>query len=161
MITDGLEMQSNASACINDDGFGYASEGASRCAPGFYSAKGSLKPCLTCPFGRTTADDPNLQAYITHCVVKPGYGVVNSTANSTDAFNIDVSGLDPTTQAALNVMECPVGYYGLGGEVGSKCLKCPCGSSTQATGVTSEASCDGEWYVGWGGKWCAYLHSSV
>jgi hypothetical protein len=29
MITDGLSMLSNASFCINDNGFGYSSEGAS------------------------------------------------------------------------------------------------------------------------------------
>lgn len=115
-----------------------------RCAPAFYSAKGSLKPCLACPAFRTTADDPALQAYIIHCIVIPGYGVVNSTANKTDAFNIDTSAMDPYDQVKLNVMECPVGYYGPGGGTGSTCIKCPCGSTTTETGSTSDAACNGE-----------------
>jgi hypothetical protein len=31
LITDGLRMLSNASLCINPDGFGYQSEGAGTC----------------------------------------------------------------------------------------------------------------------------------
>ena len=55
MITDGAITVNNSDVCINDDGFGYASEGASRCAPGFYSAKGSRKPCQQCPTGECCA----------------------------------------------------------------------------------------------------------
>jgi hypothetical protein len=42
MITDGLTRVNDSNACINDDGFGYDSEGSSRCAPGFYSWKGEV-----------------------------------------------------------------------------------------------------------------------
>ena len=139
MITDGLTKVNNSDVCINDDGFGYASEGASRCAPGFYSAKGSRKPCQQCPVGRTTADDPKQQRLITECIVKPGFGVVNSTSNGTDAFNPDTSG-----NTTLPVLECPVGYFGLGGAADSKCELCPAGSSTQESGSSNTTSCSGE-----------------
>jgi hypothetical protein len=144
MITDGLTKVNNSDVCINDDGFGYASEGASRCAPGFYSAKGSRKPCQQCPVGRTTADSPAQQRFVTECFVKPGFGVVNSTSNGTDAFNPDTN-LTPEELANLPVLECPVGYYGAGNEAGSKCVQCPSGSSTLEAASTSAASCSGEW----------------
>jgi hypothetical protein len=118
--------------------------GASRCAPAFYSAKGSLKPCLECPAGRSTLDDPAMQARITDCLVRPGHGVLNSSAAGLDAFSLDVSVMTAEQQAGLLVMECPIGYYGAGGEVGSTCTQCPCGSSTQATGATTEADCNGK-----------------
>lgn len=79
--------------------------GASRCAPGFYSAKGSRKPCQQCPFGRTTEDLASKQRYITECIVKPGFGVVNSTDNATDPWNPTPGG------DILPVLECPVGEF--------------------------------------------------
>jgi len=144
MITDGLTKVNNSDVCINDNGYGYASEGASRCAPGFYSAKGSRKPCQQCPVGRTTADSPAQQRFVTECFVKPGFGVVNSTSNGTDAFNPDTN-LTPEELANLPVLECPVGYYGAGNGAGSKCEQCPSGSSTVEAASTSAASCSGEW----------------
>lgn len=36
------------------------------------------------------------------------------------------------------------GYFGVGMAVGATCQKCPCGSSTQATGTTSAADCNGK-----------------
>jgi len=140
MITDNLTKVNNSDVCINDDGFGYASEGASRCAPGFYSAKGSRKPCQQCPVGRTTADDPKQQRYITECLVKPGFGVVNSTSNGTDAFNPDTN-VTPDQQANMPVLECPVGYYSTGGDAATKCQQCPAGSSTQESGSTNSTAC--------------------
>ena len=143
MITDGARKVNNSDVCINDDGFGYASEGASRCAPVFYSAKGSRKPCQQCPAGRTTKANAKQQRFITECIVKPGSGVVNST-NSTDAFN-------PNTELPLDqlvnlpVLECPIGYYGEGGAAGSKCQQCPAGSSTREPGAANATACDGEW----------------
>lgn len=74
MITDNQTMVRDPETCINPDGYGYATEGASRCAPAFYAAKGSRKPCKRCPAGRTTADDPNLQRNVWDCVVIPGAG---------------------------------------------------------------------------------------
>jgi hypothetical protein len=123
-------------------------EGASRCAPGFYSAKGSKKPCQQCPAGRTTADLQSKQKFITQCYVKDGFGVVNSTANSTDAFNPDTSALNDTQKAALAVLECPIGYYSSqpagNAEVALKCQACPAGSSTKESGRTDLSQCDGE-----------------
>lgn len=81
--------------------------GASRCAPGFYSAKGSRKPCQQCPQGRTTADNPALQRVVTDCFVMAGFGVVNTTSNATDPYN-------PTTDGGmLPVLDCPVGEHTL------------------------------------------------
>jgi hypothetical protein len=118
--------------------------GASQCAPGFYSAKGSLEPCQQCPAGRTTVDNPQLQAFITDCIVKPGFGVINSSAAGLAAFAVNTSNLTAQMQASLLVLECPVGYYGLGGEAGSTCTQCPCGSTTTVTGAASEDACSGK-----------------
>ena len=151
MITDNATKVSNADVCVNDDGFGYASEGASRCAPGFYSAKGSRKPCQQCPVGRTTEDNPGKQRFVTECLVRPGFGVVNST-NNTDAFN-------PNTELPLDqlvnlpVLECPIGWFGVGGDAGSKCQQCPAGSSTRESGAANSTACDGEWHRLGGGLW--------
>lgn len=67
------------------------SPGASRCAKGFYALKGSRKPCQQCPAGRTTVDDVSRQRLRSDCIVDAGFGVVNSTANSTDPFNVDAT----------------------------------------------------------------------
>lgn len=67
------------------------SPGASRCAKGFYALKGSRKPCQQCPAGRTTVDDVSGQRLRSDCIVDAGFGVVNSTANSTDPFNVDAT----------------------------------------------------------------------
>lgn len=143
MITDGLQKVNNSDVCINDDGFGYQSEGASRCAPGFYAVKGSRRPCRQCPTGRSTDNIPALQRLITDCWVKPGFGVVNSTANSTDAFNPNTDGMSNETLVQLPVLECPIGYYGPGKSVGAECIACAPGSSTEAPGATSADQCTG------------------
>ena len=148
MITDGLTNVNTSDACINPDGYGYASEGASRCSLGFYSLKGSRKPCQQCPRCRTTSDDPNLQRLVSDCFVKPGCGLANSTTNSTDAFGIDVNGLNGALLALLPTLECPVGYYGPGNATDAKCLACPAGSSTQEVASTASSDCNGEWTFG-------------
>jgi hypothetical protein len=119
--------------------------GASQCAPGFYSTMGSMKPCQQCPTGRTTANDPDLQVSSTDCFVKPGFGVVNSSVAGLAAFavNTDNMGSD-ADKANLMVLECPVGYYGEGGEVGSTCTPCPCGSTTTMTGASNATECNGK-----------------
>jgi hypothetical protein len=144
MITDGLSKVNNSDVCINDDGFGYQSEGASRCAPGFYAVKGSRRPCQLCPAGRTTDSVLALQRLITDCWVKPGFGVVNSTANSTDAFNPNTDGMSNETLVQMPVLECPIGYYGPGKSVGAECIACDVGSTTEAPGATSAAECSGK-----------------
>ena len=106
-----------------------------------------MKPCTRCPYGRTTADNPLLQRFFTDCWVVPGYGVANSTMNGTDAFNINTTHLDTNQTANLTVMDCPVGYFGPGGFLGSKCTPCPAGSTTEYPGSLSAAACSGE-YVG-------------
>jgi len=141
MITDGLTRVNNTDACINPDGFGYASEGASRCSPGFYSAKGSRKPCQQCPPGRTTLDSASAQAVITDCFVKPGFGVVDSNRNQTDAFDINTSALNATQLASLPVLECPMGYFGQGNTTGAKCVLCTAGSTTEGSGSTTATDC--------------------
>jgi hypothetical protein len=74
-----------------------------------------------------------------------GFGVVNSTANSTDAFNPDTSALNETQLASLPVLECPIGYYSSGNALlGLKCQACPVGSSTKETGRTNATACNGE-----------------
>lgn len=80
---------------------------------------------------------------ITDCFVKAGFGVASS-ANSTDGFSLDTTGMDNATLAALPVLECPVGYFGAGGSAGAKCVACPAGTSTEAAGSTSAADCKGE-----------------
>ena len=141
MITDGLTKVNDSGVCINPDGFGYASEGASRCAPGFYALKGSRKPCQQCPVGRTTLDDVMAQRLISDCIVAPGFGVVNSTSNSTDAFNPNTTDSGNNT---LPVLECPVGYYGPGGASDSKCIACPAGTTTTAPGSSNATQCSGK-----------------
>jgi len=151
MITDGQTRVNNSDACINDDGFGYASEGASRCAPGFYSAKGSRRPCLMCPAGRSTMDVAAMQRTMSDCRAMLGFGIVGGGNASTggfvpcgDAFDPDVSGLGSAELAAFAVLECPLGYYNGEFSVGAKCLPCPEGSTTQAPGSTNITACNGE-----------------
>jgi hypothetical protein len=121
--------------------------GASRCAPGFWAAKGSLKPCQQCPAGRTTDDDKLKQKAATDCYVREGFGVVNSTANATDAFTFSTTGLTNDTLANLPVVECPIGMYS--SDKGQKvlnrrCMACTTGSSTQEPGRSNSTQCDGE-----------------
>lgn len=150
MITDGLTRVNNSDVCINDDGFGYATEGASRCAPGFWATKGSRRPCLQCRLGRSTTDIASQQRTISDCRVRPGWGIVNSGSNGdgstscADAFNPDVTGLNSTQLAALSVLECPIGYYNGNFTVDGKCQACPAGSSTQQPGSTNVTDCNGE-----------------
>lgn len=143
MITDGAVRVNTSDACINPDGFGYASEGASRCAPGFYSLKGSRKPCQQCPFGRTTADNSALQRLVTDCYVKPGFGLVSSTGNTTDGTGFITDGSQLTSDAAvlLSVLECPIGFWGAGLTVSATCVKCPLGSTTEEAGRISMSQC--------------------
>jgi hypothetical protein len=123
---------------------GYASEGASRCAPGFYALKGSRRPCQSCGPCRTTLDNPAFQRLISDCIVQPGCGVADSSANLTDAFNPDTTGLDDTALAQLPTLECPMGYYGPGNATGAKCVACPDGSTTQQPGKTAVTDCNGK-----------------
>lgn len=106
--------------------------------------KGSRRPCQLCPAGRTTDSVLALQRLITDCWVKPGFGVVNSTANSTDAFNPNTDGMSNETLVQMPVLECPIGYYGPGKSVGAECIACDVGSTTEAPGATSAAECSGK-----------------
>lgn len=121
-----------------------AATGCSRCSPGFYSYKGSLKPCKKCPDGRTTADDPQLQQYITHCNVEPGWGVVAANPVNGDIFNATLPVLDEMALVSLDVLQCPTGYYGGGQSLGATCTKCPEGSTTKDPGSTTVQDCNGE-----------------
>lgn len=121
----------------------FAAAGASRCAPGFYALKGSRKPCQKCPYGRTTADNPAHQRLFTDCYIRPGYGLVSSTDNSTDGsgFIADSSTLSNDTAAVMPVLECPIGYWGAGMSIGSTCIKCAEGSTTEESARTAAEEC--------------------
>jgi hypothetical protein len=103
-----------------------------------------MKPCQQCPPGRTTVDDSSQQAKLTDCLVKRGFGVVNSSAAGLAAFALNTAGMSDLAQVSLVVLECPVGYYGDGAEIGSTCTQCPCGSTTTFTGATDAANCTGK-----------------
>jgi hypothetical protein len=120
--------------------------GASRCSPGFYSLKGSRKPCQQCPFGRTTANDASRQRLFTDCYVKPGFGLVSSTGESTDhtGFIADASSVADDVAAVMTVLECPIGYYGAGLSIRSTCVPCPVGSTTEELGRTAVSQCSGK-----------------
>ncbi len=68
--------------------------------------------------------------------------MVNST-NNTNAFNPNTD-LPLDQLINLPVLECPIGYYGEGGALGSKCQQCPAGSSTREPGASNVTACDGE-----------------
>lgn len=147
MITEDADNpSSSADDCINPAGFGYSSEGASRCPVGFYSEYGSRKPCKKCPEGRTTMDMPLMQQKPTHCFVLPGFGVAltnKSNANATEVFGVDTSSMTIDQAASLAVLQCPVGWYGSGGDLDSSCVPCPCGTTTQASGSDNITDCNG------------------
>jgi hypothetical protein len=48
MMTDGLIRVNNSDACINPDGFGYASEGLCRCLVGRFSSASRKSPVADC-----------------------------------------------------------------------------------------------------------------
>jgi hypothetical protein len=122
---------------------GYASEGASRCAPGFFALRGSRKPCERCSACRTTLDNPAAQSLVTNCFVSPGCGVVTaSAANGTDTFSPNTTGLSPTQLAQLPAAECPVGWFGPGNTTAAMCQRCPVGSSTQGPGSFAASQCN-------------------
>lgn len=143
LVTDGKLKVNSSEVCTNDDGWGYASEGASRCAPGFYNWKGSRRPCAQCPQFRTTFDDPKLQRNFTDCIVAEGYGIASSASNSTDAYDVDVNSMTLEQLSTLPILECPVGKYGPGGSPAAKCAQCPNGHSTLRPASTL-ADCTGE-----------------
>lgn len=154
MITNGLTNVNTSDLCINPDGFGYASEGASRCAVGFYALKGSRKPCQRCPTFRSTADNTTLQRLNTDCLVLPGYGLVSSVGNSSDGtgFLSDTSIYTDAQAAVMTVLECPLGYWGAGNSLRATCNKCPAGSTTEAPGSTKLDDCSGG--LRCGTVWC-------
>jgi hypothetical protein len=119
--------------------------GASRCQPGFYSLKGSRKPCQQCPYGRTTADDTSQQRLPTDCYVRPGFGLVSSTGNTTDGtgYITDPSALADDAAVVIPVLDCPVGYWSAGLSIKAVCTKCSTGSTTKESAQTAAAQCSG------------------
>jgi hypothetical protein len=119
--------------------------GASRCQPGFYSLKGSRKPCQQCPYGRTTADDTSQQRLPTDCYVRPGFGLVSSNGNTTDGtgYIADSSALLDDAAVAMPVLECPVGYWSAELSIKAVCTKCPTGSTTKESTQTAVEHCSG------------------
>jgi hypothetical protein len=113
-----------------------------------------LKPCQQCPAGRTTTDVKSEQNHFTDCFVRDGFGVVNSTANPTDAFTFSIVGLTNTQLVNLPVLECPIGYYSEANgtsngtaALGRKCVQCTVGSTTSEAGRFHPSQCDGECLV--------------
>jgi hypothetical protein len=144
MVTDGAVRVNSSTACINQDGYGYTAQGSSRCPAGFYAAKGSLKPCEQCPPGRTTLDLPSAQRVSTDCLVMPGHGVVSTESNSSNPYAVNISGLTEVDLAQLPVVQCPIGWYGVGNSTGAQCQACPPGSSTTGIGAAALSNCSGE-----------------
>jgi hypothetical protein len=107
-----------------------------------------MKPCQQCPPGRTTLNDPQYQTAFTDCFVKPGFGVVSSPAAGLAAFDINTADMTDDAKANLVVLECPVGYYGVGGAVDSTCAQCPCGSTTTMAGARNDTDCNGKYLCG-------------
>lgn len=130
----------NYTQCVNPAGFGYSPGGATVCAPGTYTTQGSMQGCTACPAGRTTADNSTLQTAITDCYVMPGYGVYNGT-NGTSPWDFTTPAA-PAGKANLTVMPCPVGYYGEGGQLDSKCVQCNGTRTTQGEMSSSVDQCD-------------------
>jgi hypothetical protein len=120
--------------------------GASRCAPGFYSLKGSRKPCQKCPYGRITADDVSKQRLYTDCYVRPGFGLVTSTGNTTDGtgYLTNSGSLTDAAAAVMPVGECPIGYWGAGLSIRAVCTQCPTGSTTDEIARTAVDQCSSE-----------------
>jgi hypothetical protein len=131
--------------------------GASRCAVGFFAAKGSLKACTRCPEGRTTADDPAQQEYIGQCIVDVGFGLAASIVAGNLPENITqvaqgalpASTISAADMQQINTDQCPTGFYGGGGSLLSTCVRCPGYFTTEGPGKTSDADCNGKstWYL--------------
>lgn len=130
----------NYTQCVNPAGFGYSPGGATVCAPGTYTSQGSMQGCIACPAGRTTADNATLQTAIIDCYVMPGYGVYNGT-NGTSPWDFTTPA-NPAVKANLTVMPCPVGYYGEGGQLDSKCVQCNGTRTTQGEMSSSVDQCN-------------------
>lgn len=159
MVTD-RGLSTSMADCLNPDGFGYASEGASRCAVGFYCLRGSKKPCTKCPDGRTTFDAPDKQRLILDCLVAPGNGViVNAKAGiSQGTWDLYQDGgltniYSDMEILAMDVLQCPPGYYSSGNRLDAVCRKCPGSSTTKDPGATDISQCDGEHAGGAAGQW--------
>ncbi|KAF6257767.1 hypothetical protein COO60DRAFT_1460997 [Scenedesmus sp. NREL 46B-D3] len=90
---------------------------------------------------------PCKQIAITDCYVSTGYGIF--VGNDTNAWAPATSGMSPTEKAELPVLPCPVGYYGTGGQLDSKCDTCGPGTSTAGEGSISSSACN-KCAAGWG-----------
>lgn len=146
MVTSG-NRSSSAQACYNPAGFGYSQlTGATQCSVGYYAANGSMAACQACPFGRTTTNVSTAQQTATDCFVAAGYGIYSTQLASpptTDAWSFAIpGGSSNATIASLAVAQCPVGFFGAGGSLSSRCTRCPTGSTTADVGSTSAAQCN-------------------
>lgn len=131
--------------CKNLAGFGYTSEGANQCPPGWWAAASSMEPCVQCPFCRTTSYTPgngSLQASEAHCLVAPGCGV---------GFGNDPSEWDNLDGTNGTAGKCPIGSYSTSTSdagpttANPTCTLCANGTSTSQPGATE---CDGERRLG-------------
>ena len=161
----------SADNCTNPSGWGYNGFTAEICASGSWAAPSTLMTCTDCPIYRNTTSISPLggipftdaisalplpstygtdQDHYTDCKVMAGYGVL-TTANSVS--------LSLEQKAALDIGECPIGTFGVGGEVASVCTACAATagdgsgglgpySTTEEAGAASAADCKGGFLSG-------------
>jgi hypothetical protein len=108
-----------------------------------------MQGCVQCPSGRTTESDPTKQTAITDCYVIPGYGVfMGNTTDTNGPWGFSTNSLSDLEKAQLPVLPCPVGRFGVGNTLDSKCVACTAGTSTQGTMATALTDCSGEQHLG-------------
>lgn len=138
MVTD-ITPATSLEHCINPAGFGIGSDGsAAACPTGSFTGKASMEACTRCAAGRTTLVQPAVAA--TDCVVLPGHGVTNPD-DPKAPFAVDVESRSKEELAKLPVLQCPVGLYSEGNGVGSPCMPCAAGATTEDDGSKSIEDC--------------------
>jgi hypothetical protein len=141
--------RNSAGVCVNPEGFGVTGQIALQCAPGSWSARGSMLPCQPCAAGRNTTATLTEQVAATDCFVIDGYGVFDQAGQTAAAqwYDAGVSVLSSAAKADLEVAMCPVGRYSDSqdrhSDTAARCVTCPDGSVTEETGSTDLSQCTG------------------
>ena len=162
LVTNTLDAQTSKDACTNKAGYGWNGFTAEKCAVGTWATADSMLACTSCPLYRNTTAEPffvdspadmplgtvagngDAQDRDTDCKVIAGYGVSGSAGDAA------------ADQLALEVLECAVGTYSIGGALNSTCTLCSDGaantlgpySTTEGSGSTTAADCKSEWLLG-------------
>jgi hypothetical protein len=139
--------------CVIPAGFGYDRNGQiTQCPEASYASTATNNSCVRCPAGRTTTPDSTSpstnQASIDNCFVRPGFGMYFRN-NLADPWERPAGTTVPanTTDTTFDVLECPAGYYGSGGNSSNPntlCLKCAAGFTTVNARSESAADCNGK-----------------